>query len=93
MPLTPLPEVRRMVSVARQYIAHEVHFSYIVEPARECKLWAKVYGVHPAIQALAAEWLLLADKVWNEYGQHYQPLSEGEFRRHVAADLGEGQDA
>lgn len=88
MSLSPVPEVRAMVEMAKRFTAGEVHFSYMVGPTEQCLWWAKVHGIHPAIAALAMEWQLLADRVWNEYGQHGQPWSVEEFRRRVAADLG-----
>jgi len=91
--MSPVPEVRSLVEVATRFVAGEIHFSYMVSPAELCEWWAKVHGAHPAIRALAADWSLLADRVWNEYGQHKHPLSAEEFRRRVAADLGIAQDA
>lgn len=93
MSLAPVPEVRAMVEVANRFVAGEVHFSYMVGPTEQCLWWAKVHGSHPAILALAAEWQLLADRVWNEYGQHGRALPVEEFRRRVAADLGVAPDA
>ena len=87
--LVPLPEVRRMVAIAQQYIEGDVHFSHLVGPAGDCEWWARVHDVHPAIRALAAEWSLLADRVWNEYHQYPVSLPEAEFRQRVAADLGQ----
>jgi hypothetical protein len=77
-----------MVEVAKRFVAGEVHFSHMVASTEQCRWWGKVHGVHPAILTLAAEWQLLADRVWNEYGQHERPLPVDEFRRRVAADLG-----
>ena len=95
MSLAPVPEIRAMVEVAKQFVAGEIHFSYMVGPAEQCLWWAKVHGAHPTILALAAEWQLLADRVWNEWGQHgpgvHLPVEE--FRRRVAADLGMAPDA
>jgi hypothetical protein len=89
--LIPIPEVRELVAVARRFVAGEVHFSHLLSPAESCVFWAKVHGAHPAIQALAAEWGLLADRAWNEWGQHSRGvrLSVEEFRRRVAEDVGE----
>jgi hypothetical protein len=86
--LAPVAEVRHMVDVARRFVAGEIHFSYMVGPTEQCLWWAKVHDAHPAIIALATEWQLLADRVWNEYGQHGQALPVEEFRRRVASDLG-----
>lgn len=93
MSLAPVPEVRDMVEVAKRFVAGEVHFSHMVAPTEACLLWAKVHGADPAIRALAAKWQLLADRVWNEYGQHGEALPVEEFRRVVAADLGIASDA
>jgi hypothetical protein len=81
-----------MVAIARRFLAGEVHFSQILVPAESCVFWAKVHGAHPAIQAMAAEWALLADRVWNEWGQHGrgQHLPVEEIRQRVADDFGEG---
>lgn len=91
MSLAPVPEVRAMVGVARRFIAGEVHFAHLLGPAETCAFWAKVHGSHPAIRELAAEWSLLVDRVWNEWGQHghgvHLPVEV--FRRKVAQDLGE----
>ena len=84
----PLPEVREMVEAARRYVAGEVHFSYLVGPTERCDLWAKVYGVHPAIRRLAADWKTWVDQTWNEWGQHPVALPVTELRRRIAADLG-----
>ena len=89
MSLVPVPEVRELVATAKQFVAGEVHFSHVVAPAERCAWWAKVHDVHPAILELAAEWGLLADRVWNEYGQHGPALPVEEFRRQVAWDLGD----
>ena len=93
MSLAPVPEIRDMVEVAKRFVAGEVHFSHLVAPTEACLFWAKVHGADPAIQSLAAKWQLLADRVWNEYGQHGQALPVEEFRRVVAADLGIASDA
>jgi hypothetical protein len=85
---SPVPEIREMVAVAKQFIAGEVHFSMMVGPTEQAVLWSKVHGTHPAIQKLARDWQLWADQVWNEYGQHKQTLTVDEYRRRVAADLG-----
>ncbi|MFT3765664.1 MAG: hypothetical protein QM820_09130 [Minicystis sp.] len=85
---SPLPEVREMVAAAKRYVAGEIHFSYLVDPIERCDFWARVYGVHPAIRQLAAEWKVLVDRTWNEWGQHPVKLSEAELRRRIAADLG-----
>jgi hypothetical protein len=90
MSLVPLPDVRAMVSVAKQFVAGDVHFSSMVKPTELCLFWGKVHGVHPAILALAQKWQLGADRVWNEYGQYAQSLPVEEFRREVAADLETG---
>ena len=91
MSLAPIPEVREMVAVARRFVAGEVHFSHVLGPAESCSFWAKVHGAHPAIRALADEWGLLGDRVWNEWGQHGRGvhLPVEEFRCQVAEDLGE----
>ncbi len=95
MSLAPVPEVRKMVAVARRFVAGEVHFSQVLVPAELCAFWANVHGAHPAIRALAAEWAMLADRVWNEWGQHgpgvHLPVED--FRRRVAKDLGALADA
>lgn len=91
MSLVPVPEFQEMVAVARKYVAGEVHFSYLRGPAERCLLWAKVHGVHPALRGLAEEWLLLIDRVWNEWGT-LEPLPEAELRRRIAEDLEEGSD-
>ena len=89
MSLVPVPELRVMIATAKQFVANEVHFSFLVGPARECAWWAKVHGLHPAIQQLATDWQLGADLTWNEYWQHAIPITVDEFRSRVAADLGE----
>lgn len=86
-----LPELREMVEVARQYVAGEVHFSYLEAPAARCVFWSRVYGVHPAITRLALDWHLWVDQAWNEWGQHAVRLPEPELRRRIAADLGVSQ--
>jgi len=83
-----LPEVREMVAAAKRFVSGEIHFSYLVGPTERCEFWAKVYGVHPAIHQLAAEWKMLVDQTWNEWGQHPVKLSEAELRRRIATDLG-----
>lgn len=75
MPLAPIPAVRNRVEVAKRFVAGEVHFSHMVAPTEACLLWAKVHGADPAIQALAPRWQLLADRAWNEFGQHGTALS------------------
>lgn len=93
MSLVPVPEVRKMVTVAKQFVERELHFSHMVGPTEQCLWWAKVHGAHPAIIALAAEWHFLAGRVWNEHsiwnehGQRLEALPVEEFRRRVAADL------
>ncbi|MEZ4390991.1 MAG: hypothetical protein R3A48_07845 [Polyangiales bacterium] len=88
-PMTfPLPEAREMVAAARRYVIGEVHFSELVGPTERCEFWARVYGVHPALHALAAEWQRLLDQTWNERGQHPVALPERELRRRIASHLG-----
>jgi hypothetical protein len=77
-----------MFAAAVRYVNGEIHFSYLVGPTSNCVFWAKVYGLHPAIQHLASDWSLWADQVWNEWGQHAESLPETELRRRIAADLG-----
>ena len=88
MSLVPVPEIRAMVEAGQRFVAGEIHFSAMIGPAETCVWWARVHGVHPAIQTLAAHWLELADQVWNEHGQHPRRLPVEEFRRRVAEDLG-----
>src|SRR5205814_10732598 len=83
----PIPEVREMVATAKRYIEGEIHFSYLAGPTMECKYWAKVYGLRPAIQELASDWCLWVDQCWNEFGQHKESLPESELRRRIAADF------
>jgi hypothetical protein len=84
----PLPELRAMVAAANRYLRGEIHFSALVGPTEQCEIWARVYGVHPAIRELAAEWQMLVDQTWNEWGQHPVKLPEAELRRRIAGDLG-----
>ncbi|HZN66341.1 MAG TPA: hypothetical protein VFB66_13715 [Tepidisphaeraceae bacterium] len=83
----PLPEFRELVATARRYIDGEIHFSHLAAPAMECRYWARVYGLHPAIQQFASDWCHRVDQAWNEWGQHEQSLPEPELRRRIAADL------
>jgi hypothetical protein len=85
--LIPTPEVRRMVDVAKLFVAGEVHFSALIGPAESCFWWARVHGAHPSIIELARRWMLLADQVWNEYGQHEIALPVEVFRQRLAEDL------
>ena len=89
MSLVPIPELCVMVDIARQFVAGNVHFSYVETAADRCALWAKVHGAHPAIQALAAEWATLADRVWSKQAPPSQALTLEEFLHRVAEDLGE----
>ena len=91
MSLVPVPEVREMVAVARQFVEDEIHFSFLVGPIERCGWWARVHNVHPAIQTLAADWSLLVDRTWNEYGQHSNRLTVDELRKYLAQDLEERQ--
>lgn len=77
-----------MVAAAVRYVNGEIHFSYLAGPTSDCRYWAKVYGAHHAIQQLASDWTLWVDQVWNEQGQHTEPLAEYELRRRLATDLG-----
>lgn len=90
--LAPVPEMRRLVEVARAVVAGELHFSHLVGPTAECMLWTKIHGSHPAIRKLVAEWELLADQVWNDYGQHGPGLPVETLRRRLATDLGIAAD-
>jgi hypothetical protein len=92
MSLIPVPEVRIMVEAAKKFVAGESHFSSLVGPTEQCLWWARVHGALPAIVTLAKEWQELADRVWNECGQHRTSLPVEEFRRRVAADLGMALD-
>jgi hypothetical protein len=89
MSLVPVPEVREMVAAVKQFVAGEIHFSFLVGPIERCAWWARVHGVHSAIQRLAADWLLLVDRTWNEYGQHSNRLTVEQLRQLLAQDLGE----
>lgn len=79
MSLVPVPELRELVTAAKAFVAGDVHFSNMVEPADRCAFWAKVHGLHPSIVQLAVEWNLLADRAWNEYGQYAQPCPSRSF--------------
>ena len=89
MSTVPVPEIRRLVEVAKQYLAGDAHFTALVKPAEDCAIWAKVQNAPPQIRSLAESWLRLIDRVWNEYRQHPEPLPEAELRRQVADDLGQ----
>jgi hypothetical protein len=89
MSLIPVHEVREMVTAARRFVAGDAHFTTMVAPTEACSWWARVHGVHPVIQQLAAEWREGADLAWNEYGQHPRPISVAQYRQQVASDLGE----
>ena len=88
MSLAPVPEIHELVAVAKSFVLGEKHFSEIVGPAQQCMWWCPVHNCHPEIQQLVADWYLMADRVWNEYGQHSNPMTVDEFRDQVARDLG-----
>lgn len=85
--MAPVPEVRKMIAVAKQFVAGEVHFSWMIAATREAQIWSKVHNLHPTIQALIAEWSSGADRVWNEFGQCSAPLTVEEYRDQIASDL------
>ena len=85
----PVPEVRAMVTAAKQFVAGEIHFSFLVKPIEECEWWSRVHDKGSRIHQLAAEWQLLIDRTWNEYAQHADPLTVNELRARIADDLGD----
>jgi hypothetical protein len=85
----PIPEVRDMVAAARQFVAGEIHFSYLVRPIEACEWWSRVHDKDSDIHKLAADWSLLVDRTWNEYAQHSDPLTVDELRAKIADDLGD----
>jgi len=89
MSLVPVPEVAEMITAVERFVDGEIHFSELVGPIERCQWWARVHGTDPAIQKLSADWLLLVDRTWNEYGQHSEPLTVDELRAELAKDLGE----
>jgi hypothetical protein len=89
MSTVPVPEFRKLVAVAKQFVAGEIHFCFLVGPLSDCRLWCKVHGSHHAIQLLVAEWELGVDRVWNEYRTYPETLPVEDYRRQLAADLGE----
>lgn len=65
-----VPEFREMVAAAEQFVAGELHFSFLVSPIERCVDWAKVHDRNSQVYKLATEWQLLVDRTWNEFGQH-----------------------
>ncbi|MFN3150444.1 hypothetical protein [Bremerella sp.] len=86
---TPIPEVHVMVAAAKQFVADEIHFSALVGPITNCEWWCRVSNANSHIHRLAVEWRQLVDRVWNEYGQHDNPLTVEKLRMQIKADLGE----
>jgi hypothetical protein len=62
-PALALPEVRDLVAVAQDYVAGKCGIDRLVASAVSCLHWGNIYGVHPAIRALAYDWALLAEQV------------------------------
>lgn len=85
--MATIPEVREMVQSAKQFVAGELHFSYLVGPIERCEFWSRVNGVNSPINALAKRWSLLVDRTWNEYGQHIDRLSVSQLRDEIERDL------
>ena len=88
-----LDEVREMVAAARRYVNGEIHFSRLAAPTLNCRFWARVFNLHPAIQDLARRWTAWVDQRWNEWGQHPVSLTDKELRTLLANDLGEASPA
>jgi hypothetical protein len=88
MSTVPVPEVRTMVAAAQQFVAGNLHFSALVGPISDCEWWARVHNADSAIHRLASEWLVLADRTWNEFSQHNDALSVEDLRTRISDDLG-----
>ena len=85
--MKPFPEIAELIEVAKRFVAGEVHFSKLASLAGDLEFKTRAYSAHPSINKWAKEWALMADRCWNEYGQHDDPITETELRDWVREQL------
>lgn len=86
-PKTPFPEVRELIRLARAYLTDGVHYSQVccaIGPFRDA---AHLFSADPAIRAMADEWFAMAIRVWPEFAQDIEPITEVEFKRWIQSQL------
>ena len=76
-----------MIRLARAYVAGEVHFSEVCTAAGEFRNVVCFFTGNAKIQNMAKEWGTMATRVWPEFAQINDPISEVEFREWVVAQL------
>lgn len=82
-----LPELRELIRRARSYVAGEIHFSYVCCAASDFREAAKFYTANSVIQRMAEEWATMATRVWPEWAQIDDPISEAQFKSWIEEQL------
>lgn len=86
--IASVPEVRRLVAIAKKYVNGECHFLELLAVTVAVEMWANRSNSHPAIRAMASEWSQWIGQAWNEWGLNDNPMPESELRQRIAEDLG-----
>jgi hypothetical protein len=82
-----LPELRELIQRAKAYIADEIHFSNVCSAAASFRDAATLYSGHPVIRQMASEWSSMATRVWPEFAEVSNPVTETEFKAWVRNQL------
>jgi hypothetical protein len=82
-----LLELRNLITVARSYIAGEIHFSYVCTATVALCDAVRYVPVGTRVKAMAAEWEEMATRVWPEMARINNRISEEEFRAWVSEQL------
>jgi len=86
-PPAGMPELRELIRRARAYIANEIHFSDVCTAAASFRDAATLYNGNPMIREMATEWSSMATRVWPEFAEIANPVTEAEFRAWVQKQL------
>jgi hypothetical protein len=84
-----LSEVRELLQAGRRYLAGDCSIQELNGCAVNLKLNARMFGLHPAVERLADDWIESSNRRWNEWGEQQRPLTEAEFVRWLTAALGD----
>ena len=83
----PLPELRELLRVAREFVAGRVNYSFLCAELDGFYEMARILPVAPQIRVMGSEWIAMAMRVWPQMMPLDDPISEEEFRQWVGGQL------
>jgi len=84
---TRLPELRELVRIAREYLSGEVHFSVVCSAAGALRDSVHLYASDRALKNYAQDWCDMATRMYPEFAQGIEPITEDEFRTWIKSQL------